>query len=95
MKVIKYVQYGSPDVLKLVDVEKPAPKDHELLVKVRAVPINYGDTIARNFKNISSQEFNMPFLFWFMARIAFGLSAPRNDTLGSEFSGMLKLWASK
>lgn len=87
MKAIKYVQYGSPDVLKLVEVEKPAPKDNEILVKVRAVSINYGDTIARNFKNISPQEFNMPFLFWLLARIAFGLNAPRNGTLGSEFAG--------
>jgi NADPH:quinone reductase-like Zn-dependent oxidoreductase len=87
VKAIKYSQYGPPDVLKLVELEKPAPKSNELLVKVRAVSINYGDMIARNFKNISSREFNMPFLFWFLARIAFGLNAPRNGVLGSEFAG--------
>ena len=87
MKAIKYVQYGSPDVLKLVEVEKPAPKDNELLVKVRAVSINYGDLIARNFKNLSAREFNMPLLFWFLARVAFGLNAPKNGVLGSEFAG--------
>ena len=62
MKAIKYSQYGPPDVLELVELEKPAPKSNELLVKVGAVSINYGDMIARNFKNISSREFNMPFL---------------------------------
>lgn len=87
MKAIKYTQYGSPDVLKLVEVEKPAPKENEILVKVRAVSVNYGDMVARNFKNLSPQEFNMPFFFWFMARIAFGLNAPKNGTLGSEFAG--------
>ncbi len=87
MKAVVYKEYGSPDVLKLVEVAKPTPKDNEILVKVRAVSVNYGDTVARNFKGVTSNEFNMPFLFWFMARIEFGLNTPKNSTLGSEFAG--------
>ncbi len=90
MKAIQYSEYGSPDVLKLVEVEKPAPKDNEVLIRIYAVSINYGDTLARNFRGVSSREFNMPFLFWFLARIAFGLNKPKNKTLGSELSGMIE-----
>ena len=43
MKAVIYTQYGSPDVLQFKDVEKPAPKDDEVLVKVQAVSINVAD----------------------------------------------------
>ena len=67
MKAIVYTEYGSPDVLALKDVEKPIPKDNEVLVKVHATSINYGDIVARNFKEISPGKFNMPLLFWLSA----------------------------
>src|SRR6266705_2620113 len=41
MKAIRYCEYGSPDVLKFEDVEKPMPKDDELLVRVRAASLNF------------------------------------------------------
>jgi len=40
MKAVVYTQYGSPDVLQLMDVAKPEPKDDQVLVKVRAASIN-------------------------------------------------------
>ena len=50
MKAIVYTEYGSPDVLQIEEVEKPAPKDNEVLIRVQATPVNFGDLLARNFK---------------------------------------------
>ena len=40
MKAIRFCEYGSPDVVKLVDVEKPVPNDNQVLIKVRAASLN-------------------------------------------------------
>ena len=90
MKAITYTEYGSPDVLQLVEVEKPTPKDNEILIRIRATPVNYGDTLARNFASISPRKFNMPFIFWLPARMAFGFRIPKIKTLGSEFAGEIE-----
>jgi NADPH:quinone reductase-like Zn-dependent oxidoreductase len=87
MKAIVYTEYGGPDVLHLTEVEKPYPKDNGVLIKVHAVSVNYGDMIARNFKNVSPREFNMPFLFWIMARLTFGINKPKKIILGNSFAG--------
>ena len=87
MKAIVYTEYGPPDVLHLKEVEKPAPKDNEILIRNYATSVNYGDIIARKFSKISFREFNMPLPFYFFARIAFGFSKPKKQILGSEFAG--------
>lgn len=87
MKAIVYTQYGAPEVLHAQEVAKPTPKDNEVLVRVHATTVNYGDLLARNFKNTSPAEFNMLFLFWLLARLEFGLNAPKKNILGSEFAG--------
>jgi len=52
MRAIVYTEYGGPDVLNMAVVEKPYPKADEVLIKVRAVSVNFGDLIAGNFKNL-------------------------------------------
>ena len=90
MKAIVYTRYGPPEVLQLTEVEKPIPKDNEILIRVYATPVNYGDIIARNFGNIPAHEFNMPLPLWLPARISFGFRKPKNQILGSELAGEIE-----
>ena len=90
MKAIVYDKFGPPEVLELKEVEKPIPKDNEILVKVHATPVTYGEIIARNSKNISPRKFNMPFLFWLIQRLDFGFRKPKKKILGSEFAGKVE-----
>jgi len=87
MKAIVFTEYGTPDVLKIKEVAKPTPKDNEILVKVHATPINYGDLTARNFGNLTSSEFNMPAPLYLPARMSFGWNKPKINILGSELAG--------
>ena len=87
MKAIVYTEYGSPDVLDLKEIAKPAPKDNEVLIRNYATTVNFGDLMARNFKAISPSKFNMPLFFWLPARLALGFTKPRNHILGNEFAG--------
>jgi NADPH:quinone reductase-like Zn-dependent oxidoreductase len=81
MKAVVYTQYGSPEVLRLQEVEKPAPRDREVLVKVRATTVTIGDTIMRSL--------NLPIHGWqkFMARLILGWRKPKRPVLGMELSG--------
>jgi NADPH:quinone reductase-like Zn-dependent oxidoreductase len=87
MKAIVFTEYGTPNVLKLKEVAKPTPKDNEILVKVYATSVNFGDLMARNFGNITPSEFNMPAPLYLPSRMAFGWNKPKINILGSELAG--------
>jgi NADPH:quinone reductase-like Zn-dependent oxidoreductase len=87
MKAIVYTEYGPPDVLQIQEIEKPTPKDNEILIRVYATSVNIGDIWARNFKEISPRKFTMPFPLWLPARMYFGFTKPKINILGSEFAG--------
>lgn len=87
MKAVVYTEYGPPEVLRITDVPKPAPKGKEALIRVHATSVAYGDLVARNFKGISGREFNMPLPLLFVSRMYFGFGKPRVNILGGEFSG--------
>jgi NADPH:quinone reductase-like Zn-dependent oxidoreductase len=87
MKAIVFTEYGSPDVLQLKEVEKPTPKDDEILIRIFATSVNFGDIAARNFGNISHRDFFMPLPFWLIGKIQFGISKPKNTILGNELAG--------
>ena len=90
MKAVIYTEYGPPEVLKLAEVDKPIPKDNEVLIRVYSTSVNYGDLVARNFRSISPDKFAMPLPFWFFAKLAFGIRKPKNKIFGNEFSGVIE-----
>jgi len=79
MKAIICTAYGSADVLQLQEVEKPTPKDNEVLVKVFAATVNIGDCRIRSF--------DAPPVFWIPYRITVGLQRPTNPILGAVLAG--------
>jgi NADPH:quinone reductase-like Zn-dependent oxidoreductase len=81
MKAIVYTNYGSPEVLHLQEVEKPTPKDNEILVKVYATTVSSGVLWARSGEHPDSK------LFTLALRIMFGLTKPKKTILGYEGSG--------
>jgi len=82
MKAIVHTKYGTPDVLQLQDVEKPIPKDDEVLIKIFATTVTPGDVRPRSFA--------VPLKFWLPARIQLGLLGPRRNILGCEFAGEIE-----
>ena len=74
MKAVVHDRYGPPEVLRLEDVERPVPKDDEILVRVRASTVTQTDCHMRRAR---------PFIWRFML----GLRRPKRRTLGLEFAG--------
>lgn len=90
MRASVYTEYGGPEVLHIAEVPRPQPGPKEILVRVHAHSVNYGDLTARNFPNIPARDFNMPALLRVVAGLSFGKGAPRNPVLGSEFAGTVE-----
>jgi NADPH:quinone reductase-like Zn-dependent oxidoreductase len=78
MKAIVCTKSGSPEVLQLKEVEKPLPKDNEVLIRIYAATVTAGDVMLRS----------LPFLVWLPLRIVFGLR--RKKIPGHEFAGEIE-----
>ena len=85
MKAIVCTQYGPPEVLQLQEMEKPTPRDNEVLVKIYATAVNSGDCRMRGFNLVG-----VPFLQRIMARWILGVTKPRKPILGLYLAGMIE-----
>jgi NADPH:quinone reductase-like Zn-dependent oxidoreductase len=83
MKAVVYRKYGTPDVLHIAEIEKPKPKDNEILIKVHAAEATKSDCEMRSFK------FAVKW-FWLPLRLALGITKPKRHVLGGYFSGEIE-----
>ena len=81
MKAIVYEEYGPPGVLQFKDIEKPIPKDNEVLIKVHATSVSIGDVIVRRGKHPTSKFQTL------MLHLMLGVKTPKRTILGMELSG--------
>lgn len=77
MKAMQYTQYGPPEVVQLTEVDKPVPKEKEVLIKVHVATVNRTDCGFRSAE-------------YFIVRFFSGLVRPNNKTLGNEFAGEIE-----
>jgi len=85
MKAVICTKYGPPEVLQITEVEKPFPKDNEILIKVRATTVHIGDTKVRRLEpGLGPLQ---DFFFKLMMRIIVGFNGPRKKILGMELAG--------
>jgi NADPH:quinone reductase-like Zn-dependent oxidoreductase len=82
MKVAAYERYGPPDVVQLIEVEKPTPKVGEVLIRVRATTVSSGDWRVRSL--------DVPAGFKLLSRLFLGYSKPRQPILGTELAGTIE-----
>jgi NADPH:quinone reductase-like Zn-dependent oxidoreductase len=95
MKAIIYEKFGPPEVLFMSEVIKPVPNDKEILIKVKASSVGFGDLLARNFKAISPAKFYMPLFMWIPSKFVFVFGKPKIKILGSQYSGIVEAIGSK
>lgn len=83
MKAIVCTRYGPPEVLQLKEVEKPTPKANELLIRIHATTVTFGDVRIRSF--------TWPLWFRLPGRVMYGLTKPRKDIPGNELAGTVEV----
>lgn len=82
MRAIECLKYGGAENLVLTEIEKPAPKDNEVLIKIHATSVTASDVLIR--------KLDEPFITRFILQLIFGFGRPRNPILGMVSSGVVE-----
>jgi NADPH:quinone reductase-like Zn-dependent oxidoreductase len=84
MKAIVCEKYGPPEVLQPIELDKPTPKENEILIKIYATTVTAGDITTRSGMK------GTPPLMRFLAKLMIGFRKPKKSILGMEFSGEIE-----
>ena len=82
MKAVVYETYGGPEVLRFTELPTPVPKDDEVLIRIHATTVSTADWRVRSL--------DVPAGFGLLARLALGITRPRQPILGTELSGVVR-----
>lgn len=82
MKAITYEQYGPPEVLQIKEVEKPVPRDNDVLIKVHATTVTSGDIKSRSANYAPAPSI--------LGRMQTGFSKPNKSIIGMELAGVVE-----
>jgi NADPH:quinone reductase-like Zn-dependent oxidoreductase len=82
MKAMVTTKYGPPEVLQIREIEKPSPKENEVLIKIYVTTVSVGDVKMRGLGLPTGQKI--------LARLFLGLTKPRKDILGMEIAGEIE-----
>lgn len=84
MKAIVCTEFGPPEVLQVQEIDKPIPKNNEVLIRIFTTTVHRGDTRMRSL--------DIPGPAWqrFLARVMLGIRKPRNPILGMELAGKIE-----
>jgi NADPH:quinone reductase-like Zn-dependent oxidoreductase len=82
MRAVVTTKYGPPNVLEIREVEKPTPKDNEVLIKIYATTVTAGDCEMRSL--------DVPFGYQLVLRLGFGIRGPRKQIPGTELAGEIE-----
>jgi len=89
MRAVVYDRYGSPDVLRLADIEQPFPKEDEVRVKIRATTVTRADCATREANRRNGPAVSL------LSRLISGLRRPRQRILGNQLAGEVEAVGAK
>jgi NADPH:quinone reductase-like Zn-dependent oxidoreductase len=90
MKVAICTKYGDPEVIKIEEIQKPTPKDHEILIHIITTTVQTGDCKLRDLIGVNASKTNYNPVVKFIMRVMMGYNKPRNPIFGTELCGKIE-----
>jgi len=90
MKAVICTKYGSPDVLKIVEIQKPIPKNNEILIRIYYATVQTGDCKVRDLIGVATSATKYNPILKFIMRLIMGYNRPKNPVLGTELYGKIE-----
>jgi NADPH:quinone reductase-like Zn-dependent oxidoreductase len=90
MKVAICTKYGAPEVIKIEEIQKPTPKDNEILIHIITTTVQTGDCKLRDLIGVNTSKTNYNPMVKFLMRVMMGYNKPRNPIFGIELCGKIE-----